>query len=157
MNRQKKTTRKWIRSGIDIKRGIEGENPVSLEPHSPHHTDEKQMVKIEITLDHFDHPEFDNLRESITPIHIRLILGKYGLRPCRISVSEIRPKRQNAIHNAPDRQNPNLDDALRRLEDSIRLFHKERTDNPLDIVFEKDSSCLCPCCRNTRRQSRNGS
>lgn len=117
---------------------------------------EQGLVKIEVILNPVDHPEFCNLRGNITPIHIRLILERYGLRPCKTSVSEILPKHQNATHSFDRRRNQDLRDEFRRLEAHSLLSRKERKGNPLDVVFSKDSPCPYSHCRSTRKQSKNG-
>lgn len=138
-------------NGIEVKRGIEDKKEVKLELNFPDPKPDELLLKIEITLDPADHPELHNLRENISPIRIRQILEKDGLHPCRTSVSEIRPKRQNAFQSFDHKQNPSLDDELLRLEKCIHLFGTKMKDSPLGILFDNQPSCPYSCHQNTHK------
>lgn len=128
-----------------------------ISPCPPQYNKKEQgLVKVQVILNPVDHPEFYNLRQNVDPIHIRLILERYGLHPCKTSVSEILPKDQSTTRSFDRRQSQDLDAEFRRLEIYNLLSCKERKDNPLDVVFSKDSHCPCPHCQSTRKQSKSG-
>ncbi len=111
----------------------------------------KPMVKIEITLDPSDHLDFENLRGSITPICIRLILEEFGLRPCMTSVSEILPRSQNTTRSDGRKPKITLADSIRALERSSQLDYKRNQCTSSYDVFARDFPDLFLRRQKTRR------